>query len=129
MLIRKFSDKNILVSLGSDISSAHNLSIFKVMVHAIQDSKLWWVNSDKELDFLKLSEAFFMATKVGGSFFGKIGSFEKNYEFDALIIDDSDLNHDNYSLIERLERFIYIGDDRYILHRYVRGNRIDEPNF
>ncbi len=129
MPIRKFLDENVSVSLGSDISGGHDLSIFKVMVHAIQGSKLWWVNSDKELDFLKLSEAFFMATKVGGSFFGKVGSFEKNYEFDALIIDDSDLNHDNYSLIERLERFIYIGDDRHILHRYVRGNRIDEPNF
>lgn len=129
MPIRKFLDKNVLVSLGSDISGGHDLSIFKVMVHAIQGSKLWWVNSDKELDFLKLSEAFFMATKVGGSFFGKVGSFEKDYEFDALIIDDTDLNHDNYSLIERLERFIYIGDDRHILHRYVRGNRIDEPNF
>lgn len=129
MPIRKFLDENVLVSLGSDISGGHDLSIFKVMVHAIQGSKLWWVNSDKELDFLKLSEAFFMATKVGGSFFGKVGSFEKDYEFDALIIDDSDLNHDNYSLIERLERFIYIGDDRHILHRYVRGNRIDEPNF
>ncbi|WP_373601257.1 amidohydrolase family protein [Paraclostridium bifermentans] len=129
MPIRKFLDENVSVSLGSDISGGHDLSIFKVMVHAIQGSKLWWVNSDKELDFLKLSEAFFMATKVGGSFFGKVGSFEKDYEFDALIIDDSDLNHDNYSLIERLERFIYIGDDRHILHRYVRGNRIDEPNF
>lgn len=129
MPIRKFLDENVSVSLGSDISGGHDLSIFKVMVHAIQGSKLWWVNSDKKLDFLKLSEAFFMATKVGGSFFGKVGSFEKDYEFDALIIDDSDLNHDNYSLIERLERFIYIGDDRHILHRYVRGNRIDEPNF
>lgn len=129
MPIRKFLDENVSVSLGSDISGGHDLSIFKVMVHAIQGSKLWWVNSDKELDFLKLSEAFFMATKVGGSFFGKVGSFEKDYEFDALIIDDSDLNHDNYSLIERLERFIYIGDDRHILHRYIRGNRIDEPIF
>ena len=95
----------------------------------LQCSKLCWVNSNKELDFLSLSEAFYIATKGGGSFFGKVGSFEKDYEFDALIIDDSELNHDNYNLIERLERFIYIGDDRHILHRYVRGNKIDEPTF
>ncbi|MGL5755947.1 MAG: amidohydrolase family protein [Paraclostridium sp.] len=129
MPIRKFLDKNIDISLGSDISGGHDLSIFKVIVHTIQASKLWWVNSDKKLDFLSLSEAFYIATKGGGSFFGKVGSFEEDYEFDALVIDDSQLNHDNYNLIERLERFIYIGDDRHILHRYVRGNKINEPKF
>ena len=41
--------------------------------------------------------------------------------FDALVIDDSELNFDNYTLLERLERFIYIGDDRHIYHRYVNG--------
>ena len=30
-----------------------------------------------------LEEAFYMATIGGGSFFGKVGSFEKGYEFDA----------------------------------------------
>jgi guanine deaminase len=129
MPIRKFLDKNMPISLGSDVSGGHDLSIFKMMVYAIQGSKLWWVNSGKKLDFLSLSEAFYIATKGGGSFFGKVGSFEEGYEFDALVIDDSELNHDNYSLIERLERFIYIGDDRHILHRYVRGNKIDEPIF
>lgn len=129
MPIRKFLDKDIPLSLGSDVSGGHDLSIFKMIVYAIQFSKLCWVNSNKELDFLSLSEAFYIATKGGGSFFGKVGSFEKDYEFDALIIDDSELNHDNYNLIERLERFIYIGDDRHILHRYVRGSKIDEPTF
>ncbi|MGL4913843.1 MAG: guanine deaminase, partial [Romboutsia sp.] len=68
--------------------------------------------------------AFYIATKGGGSFFGNIGSFEKDYEFDALIIDDSDLNFDNYSLLERLEKFVYLGDDRQIYHRYVSGSLI-----
>lgn len=129
MPVRKFLDKNINVSLGSDISGGHDLSIFKVMVNAIQCSKLLWIKSNKTLDFLTLSEVFYMATKGGGSFFGKVGSFEKGYDFDALIIDDSNLYPDDYNLIERLERFIYIGDDRNIVHRYVRGNKIPEPKF
>ncbi|WP_250674692.1 amidohydrolase family protein [Paraclostridium ghonii] len=129
MPVRKFLDKNINVALGSDISGGHDLSIFKVMVNAIQCSKLLWVNSNKNFDFLTLSEVFYMATKGGGSFFGKVGSFEKGYDFDALIIDDSNLYPDDYNLIERLERFIYIGDDRNIVHRYVRGNKIPEPKF
>lgn len=129
MPVRKFLDNDINIALGSDISGGHDLSIFKVMVNAIQCSKLLWVNSNKQIDFLTLSEAFYMATKGGGSFFGKVGSFEKNYDFDALILDDSNLNPESYSLIERLERFIYIGDDRNIIHRYVRGEEISDPKF
>lgn len=129
MPVRKFLDNDIDIALGSDISGGHDLSIFKVMVNAIQCSKLLWVNSNKQVDFLTLSEAFYMATKGGGSFFGKVGSFEKNYDFDALILDDSNLNPESYSLIERLERFIYIGDDRNIIHRYVRGEEISDPKF
>lgn len=129
MPVRKFLDNDINIALGSDISGGHDLSIFKVMVNAIQCSKLLWVNSNKQVDFLTLSEAFYMATKGGGSFFGKVGSFEKNYDFDALVLDDSNLNPESYSLIERLERFIYIGDDRNIIHRYVRGEKISDPKF
>ena len=127
--IRSFLNHNVPVALGSDISAGHSLSIFKVMVYAIQVSKLWYIYSQKEDKFLSLAEVFYMATKSGGSFFGKVGSFEPGYEFDALVIDDTDLNHDNYTLLERLERFIYIGDNRQIKHRYVRGKRIDEPTF
>lgn len=129
MPVRKFLDNDINIAFGSDISGGHDLSIFKVMVNAIQCSKLLWVNSNKQVDFLTLSEAFYMATKGGGSFFGKVGSFEKNYDFDALVLDDSNLNPESYSLIERLERFIYIGDDRNIIHRYVRGEEISDPKF
>ena len=68
-----------------------------------------------------------MATKSAGSFFGRVGSFEPGYEFDALVIDDSVLNFDDYSLQERLERFVYVGDDRQILYRFCRGKLIEEP--
>ncbi|MGL5348430.1 MAG: amidohydrolase family protein [Peptostreptococcaceae bacterium] len=129
MPLRKFLDNNVNIGLGSDISGGHNLSIFNTIVSTIQSSKLWWVNSNKKYDFLSLSEAFYLATKGGGLFFGKVGSFEKDYDFDALIIDDENLNHDNYSLLERLERFIYLGDDRNIIHRYVCGKIVKEPNF
>lgn len=71
MPVRKFLDNGINIALGSDISGGHDLSIFKVMVNAIQCSKLLWVNSNKQIDFLTLSEAFYMATKGGGSFFWK----------------------------------------------------------
>lgn len=127
MPIRKFLDNNINIGFGSDISGGHTCSLFKTMVYAIQVSKLFWANSNKKIPFLSNSEAFYIATKGGGSFFGKVGSFEKGYDFDALIIDDSSLNYYDYTIEQRLERFVYMGDDRHILHRYVCGNLIDEP--
>jgi len=127
MPVRKFLDAGIRVALGSDISGGHTCSIFKTMVYAIQVSKLLWADSGKQTAFLSNSEAFYMATKGGGSFFGMVGSFEKGYDFDALIIDDSELNRFGYTLEQRLERFIYVGDDRHILHRYVQGKLIEEP--
>jgi len=123
--IRQFLDEGVRVGLGSDISGGHDLSIFRVMVYAIQMSKLHYQRNRKRR-FLTLSEAFWMATKSAGSFFGRVGSFEPGYEFDALVLDDRDLNHDNYSLLERLERFIYIGDDRQIERRFCRGKEIQE---
>ncbi len=124
--IRHFLDEGLHVGLGSDISGGHDLSIFRMMVYAIQVSKMHY-QQNHELPFLTLSETFWMATKSAGSFFGRVGSFEPGYEFDALVIDDSDLNHDNYSLLERLERYIYLGDDRQITHRFCCGKAITEP--
>ena len=124
--IRRFLDEGLRVGLGSDISGGHDLSIFRMMMYATQVSKLLYLqNHDKP--FLTLSEAFWIATKSAGSFFGRVGSFEPGYEFDALVIDDHDLNHDNYSLLHRLERYIYLGDDRQIVHRFCRGEEIQEP--
>ena len=124
--IRRFLDEGLQVGLGSDISGGHDLSIFRMMVYAIQVSKMHY-QQNHERPFLTLSEAFWMATKSAGCFFGRVGSFEPGYDFDALVIDDSDLNHDHYSLLHRLERYIYLGDDRQIEKRFCRGQEIVEP--
>ena len=76
--IRQFLDEGVRVGLGSDISGGHDLSIFRVMVYAIQMSKLHY-QRNKERRFLALSEAYWMATKSAGSFFGQVGSFEPGY--------------------------------------------------
>jgi guanine deaminase len=75
-----------------------------------------------------LSEVFYLATKGGGSFFGKVGSFEEGYECDALIVDVSNLLTEKpLSLEEKLEKFIYTGDERNIIERYVKGRKVEEP--
>ena len=124
--IRTFLDEGVKIGLGSDISGGHDLNMFRMLVYAIQVSKMQYQqNHDKP--FLTLPEIFWIATKSAGSFFGKVGSFEPGYEFDALVIDDSVLYPDEYSLLHRLERFIYVGDDRQILYRFCRGQEIKEP--
>ena len=124
--IRTFLDEGLPIGLGSDISGGHDLNMFRMLVYAIQVSKMQYQqNHDKP--FLTLPEIFWIATKSAGSFFGKVGSFEPGYEFDALVIDDSVLYPSEYSLLHRLERFIYVGDDRQIVHRFCRGVEVKEP--
>ena len=121
--VRMFLDEGLRIGLGSDISGGHDLNMFRMMVYAIQVSKMHYQH-DHNKSFLTLPEVFWIATKSAGSFFGKVGSFEPGYDFDALVINDSVLYPSEYSLLHRLERFIYLGDDRQIEHRFCRGKEI-----
>jgi len=127
--IRTYLEKGIRVAMGTDVSAGHNMSMLRAMQYAIQVSKLHYAASHGQVRSLTLSEVFFLATKGGGSFFGKVGSFEKGYEFDALLVDDHYLNYDNYTLEQRLERYLYLGDDRDIKRRFCRGVELIEPAF
>ena len=72
-----------------------------------------------------IRDRFYLGTKGGGAFFGKVGSFESGYEFDAVVLDDSDLKHpQKLNLAERLERLIYLSDDRQIAGKYVAGQKV-----
>ena len=124
--IRSLLDEGVRIGLGSDISGGHDLNMFRMLVYAIQVSKMHY-QLDHSKPFLTLPEVFWIATKSAGSFFGKVGSFEPGYDFDALVIDDSVLYPAEYSLTHRLERYIYLGDDRQIVHRFCRGKEIKEP--
>ena len=75
---------------------------------------------------LVFSEAFYLATKGGGEFFGKVGSFEEGYEFDAVVMDDSILAHpQSLNLAERMERAVYLGlDEKNIEAKFVAGRKI-----
>ncbi len=126
--IRHFLNNGIKVALGTDISGGHYMSMLRVIQYAIQTSKIHYAQSQGKMPFLSLAEAFYLATKSGGSFFGKVGCFDLGYDFDALVIDDAYLNFDHYTLPERLERFIYIGDDRDIRMRFCQGRLLPEPS-
>lgn len=125
MPVRKFLNAGVQVGLGTDVGAGHKVSIAQVMSQAVQGSKMVWQMVDNSLAPLTTSEVFYMATKGGGAFFGNVGSFEPGYEFDALVIDDKSLQIElERSIEERVQRYIYCGDDRNIKARFVKGQEI-----
>ena len=147
--VRRFLEKGIPLGLGSDVAGGVHTSIFRAMTDAIQVSKLRHqglmqkgtsilridgapsrTSGSQFEKALTLEEAFYLGTAGGGSFFGKLrngdggsaGSFEPGWDFDALIMDDSSLGGPvRAKLRERLEKVIYLSDDRQIIGKYVRG--------
>ena len=66
-----------------------------------------------------------MATRGGGEFFGNVGCFEKGYEFDALVINDTDLRSPGELTVrKRLERLMYLAEDKHIAAKYICGRKI-----
>ncbi len=123
--IRKYLDEGFHVGLGSDIAAGTTLNMFKAVEETIKASKMRWRILDQNYKWLSEIEGFFLATKGGGQFFGKVGSFEKDYEFDAVVIDDSRIRHANkLSLENRIITAIYLSDERDIVTKYVKGNKV-----
>ncbi len=123
--IRTFLDKDMHIGLGSDVAAGTTLNLFKAIAYAIQASKIRWRLQDSSLNPLTVAEGFYLATKGGGEFFGKVGSFEQGYESDILVLDDTRINHSELQDLEkRLERMIYLADEREVFAKYVKGTQL-----
>ena len=52
-------------------------------------------------------------------------AFREGYEADIVVLDDSTLDHpQELSVRARLERFVYLADERCIRERYVAGEKV-----
>lgn len=124
--IRTYLEKGLKLGLGSDVAGGQSDSIFRAMTDAIQVSKLYWRVVDRSVKPITFPEAFYMATKGGGEFFGQVGSFEAGYEFDAVVLDDSCLPHpQKMTVLQRLERGAYLSlDMKGIAAKYVAGENL-----
>ena len=124
--IRKYLDLDLKIGLGSDVAGGQSESIFRAITDSIQVSKMYWRHVNQNCKPIVFSEAFFLATKGGGEFFGKVGSFEPDFEFDAIVLDDSCLEHpQQLNVLQRLERADYLSlDVQGICAKYVNGNQI-----
>lgn len=123
--VRRYMDLGLKVGLGSDVAGGVHTSIFRAMSDAIMASKLRWRLTDDSLKPLTVEEAFYLGTVGGGAFFGKVGSLEKGYEFDAVVMDDSALRSPRtLTLEERLERLIYLSESCQVSAKFVAGRQI-----
>lgn len=124
--IRKYLDLGLNIGLGTDVAGGHSDSIFRAITDAIQVSKMYFRLVNESYKPLVFSEAFYLATKGGGAFFGKVGSFEDGYEFDAVIMNDGVFPHpQSLNLAQRMERAVYLGlDEKNITAKYVAGRKI-----
>lgn len=129
MPFAKYMDEGVRVGLGSDISGGSSLNMFENMKAAVQQGAVKMIRHEADRPVMAY-EAFYAATKGGGSFFGNVGSFEKGYDFDALVVDDTEvLQYNAYSLEDRMDKLLYCADDRNIRKRFIKGKEIPEPVF
>ena len=111
--------------LASDVAGGETENLLRVIADALRASKLRWRLLDQTVKPLSVDEAFYMATLGGGKFFGKVGSFADGYEFDAIVLDDSSIVHpQELSLRARLERALYLADDRHLCAKFVKGTQL-----
>ena len=104
------------------MAGGESLDMLRAAADAIQVSKLYWRLVDQSAPALTFPEAFYMATKGGGAFFGKAGSFEEGYTLDALVLDDKPLRTTrDLALPQRLERALYRSGDLKLVQKYVDG--------
>ena len=124
--IRRYLEQGLRVGLGTDVAGGHSESMFQAVVDAIQVSKMYWRYIDRKAKPLTFPEALYLATKGGGSFFGRAGSFEDGYEFDAVVLDDHRIAGPRpLPAAERLERAFYNQLDRQgIAMKFAGGERI-----
>lgn len=128
MNVRKLLDNGVKIAMGCDVGGGHTFSMPRNLVYAAQLAKQLRITLNQET--VTMTELYYCATVNGGKFFGKSGKFEKGYQFDALLIDDKTLREDsNYTLSERLLRYLYCSDECEIKERYVKGNLIKEPKY
>ena len=120
--VRRYLKDGLRIGLGTDVAGGAHLSVFRALTDAVAVSKLRWRLADQSLTPLTFAEAFFLATRGGGAFFGKVGAFEPGYAFDALVLDDAALPAPRPMTVrERLERIAYQLEDRAVVHKYVEG--------
>lgn len=139
--VRQLINEGIYVGLGTDVSGGFSPSILEMARHAIWVSR-YVAMSDGDSAKLSTEEALHLATLGGAHVVGledKIGNFEVGKEWDAQMIslgqvDVDSTTHGEHdgpvdifgweSWEDRVNKWVYNGDDRNTIAVWVRGRLV-----
>ncbi len=123
--VRVLLNEGVWIALGSDIAGGADLSMMRVIAHAIRSSKFKRIETKWNDDFLTVAEAFYLGTSSAARYFGANPGFAVGDDFHAIVLDDSTLtDSDRLSVRERFERSFYLCDDRHITAVYSAGRKV-----
>ncbi|WP_201736472.1 amidohydrolase family protein [Mycoplasma sp. ATU-Cv-508] len=126
--IRRFFENGVKVGLGSDVSGGHDNSLLHNMVAAIHGSKLLQAHLVEKEKALTTPEAFYLATKGAVKCLVKLVVWTRLPLWRSSNWRPLTWSKQTTWLIERIQRFVYIGDDRNIEKVYVGGKLVPQPN-
>ncbi|OEE87064.1 guanine deaminase [Enterovibrio norvegicus FF-162] len=139
MHTRELLDSGVSIGLGSDIAGAPSPSIFRASFDAVTHSRVREDGVDSRLvaaergvtgSRVSFVEAFWMATAGGGRVLNeKVGVFEKDFHFDALVIKPSALGNlriwqDMDTPRDILEKIVSLGQRCDIDKVWVQGKQV-----
>lgn len=143
----------VKIGLGTDVSGGYSPSMLASVRNAVIASKalrMAALSADPfcppehaDRDLMTWKEALYLATIGGASALGlqeRVGNLEVGKQFDCLVVDCGscrvrgidtnpfpfDVFPDD-STLDRLEKFVQIGDDRNIRHVYIGGRCLKHP--
>jgi len=150
--VRRLIDAGIKVGLGTDVSAGSSASILTTIKdtldvsHNLNFVKKQYIcgtgkisNQDQanNVNYVPLDykHALYLATLGGAEALAlstRVGNFVVGKDFDGLLVDVSidpidvfDLPQDaNTRLLEQLQKFLYVGDDRNIINVFVAGKQV-----
>ena len=124
--IGRYLKEGVKVGLATDVAGGSYLSMFRAIEDTITASKIRNSLIDDKYASVTIEQALYIATIGGGEFFGKVGSFDKGYEFDAIVLDEKDIPTvlmPELNLLERFERFIYRPKDK-VYAKFIAGKKV-----
>lgn len=115
-------ERGVRIGLGSDLAAGQSPAIYGQVAKSVQLSKIKSFY-EPENTTISFAQAFYMATKQGGSLFGNVGSLEKGYAFNAMVIDGLADPFMPLSPTETVEKFCSLGQKENIRAIFTDGER------
>jgi guanine deaminase len=124
--VRTMLREGLWVTLGTDIAAGAGLAMSRAVTMSIRDSKILSVQTQGELEFLTVDEAYYLGSTAGHRYFGADGGFAVGKPLHAMVVDDSLWTQPvrELTLRERFERSLYLMDQNAIRAVWSEGRRV-----